>query len=132
MTPTVLGTVDHDTLEAMTDQWLQRLHAHGLTCRSPSTDPGRNTETGRTHAARPHGKDKMDGLPEAGDTGGESTGASRSDDPTCPHCACHHRHVVTTEARARLRNTLLRWTVDVLSGPGRLASYLRTGLLDTR
>jgi hypothetical protein len=30
----------------------------------------------------------------------------------------------------RLRETMLRWAIDALSGPGGLASYLRTGLID--
>jgi hypothetical protein len=30
----------------------------------------------------------------------------------------------------RLQESMLRWAIDVLSGPGGLASYLRTGLLD--
>jgi hypothetical protein len=127
MTPTVAGAVDHDALEAMTDEWL---HAHGLSCRSARTDPSRSTETGSTHTARPDGGDKGDGFGAAGDMGGGSTGTRRTDGTDCPHCTCDHGHAVTPEARARLRNILLRWAVDVLSGPGGLASYLRTGLLD--
>jgi hypothetical protein len=39
-------------------------------------------------------------------------------------------HNMSPAARHRLRETLLRWAVEVLSGPGGLASYLRTGRYD--
>ncbi|MBC6471409.1 DUF222 domain-containing protein, partial [Actinomadura alba] len=73
MTPTVIGAVDHDALEAMTNEWL---HTHGLACpgacrsacrdacrsacRDACTNPGRSTETDCTGTARPPGEDEMD------------------------------------------------------------------------
>ncbi|HEY7484586.1 MAG TPA: DUF222 domain-containing protein [Streptosporangiaceae bacterium] len=36
---------------------------------------------------------------------------------------------ISTDAYLRLRRTMLRWAIEVLSGPGGLASYLRTGVL---
>jgi hypothetical protein len=77
ITPTVVGAVDHDALEAMTDEWLR---AHGMCGR--------------------------------------------------PDCGCDLKHGLTAAAHLRLQQTMLRWSIRVLSGPGGLASYLRTGLLD--
>jgi hypothetical protein len=45
-------------------------------------------------------------------------------------CRCDLHHGLTAGTYARLQETLLRWAIRVLSGPGGLASYLRTGLLD--
>jgi hypothetical protein len=93
MTPTVVGAVDHDALEQMTDEWLR---AHSL-CGRPA----------RTSAASPTGQN------------GE------------PDCGCDRQHgLTTTTTYLRLQQTMLRWAVRVLSGPGGLASFLRTGLLD--
>lgn len=51
--------------------------------------------------------------------------AHRSDDAAGCGCNCHQP--ATPDTRLRLRQTLLRWAVEVLSGPGGLASFLRTG-----
>jgi hypothetical protein len=40
-------------------------------------------------------------------------------------CGCHRP--LNPATHRRLRETLLHWAVEVLSGPGGLASYLRTG-----
>jgi hypothetical protein len=45
-------------------------------------------------------------------------------------CGCDLEHGLTAATHLRLRETLLRWSIKVLSGPGGLASYLRTGLLE--
>jgi hypothetical protein len=49
---------------------------------------------------------------------------------TCGGCTCKPPAPMDDEARARLRRTLLAMAVDAVSGPGGLASYLRTRLLD--
>jgi hypothetical protein len=50
-----------------------------------------------------------------------------------PHDEDSGGHAVTNdineETLARLRRTMLRWAIQVLSGPDGLASYLRTGPL---
>jgi hypothetical protein len=45
-------------------------------------------------------------------------------------CGCQLRHGLTAATHLRLQETFLRWAIKVVSGPGGLASYLRTGLLD--
>jgi hypothetical protein len=45
-------------------------------------------------------------------------------------CGCGLKHGLTAATYLRLQETMLRWSIRVLSGPGGLASYLRTGLLD--
>jgi uncharacterized protein DUF222/HNH endonuclease len=42
-------------------------------------------------------------------------------------CGCQRHRASDPATRLRLRETLLHWAVEVLSGPGGLASYLRTG-----
>jgi hypothetical protein len=98
LTPVVVGSVDHDALDAMTDEWL---HAHGLADRCGCAE-------------------EASGTPDVNGTNVLDAGGSGH------HCD----HGLPPGARARLRNSLLGWAVDVLSGPGGLASYLRTGLLD--
>jgi HNH endonuclease len=44
-------------------------------------------------------------------------------------CGCGLHHGLSAATQLRLRETLLSWAIKVLSGPGGLASYLRTGLL---
>ena len=48
---------------------------------------------------------------------------------TCGGCTCQPAEPMTAEAKARLRNTLLGMAADAMSGPGGLAGYLRTRLL---
>jgi hypothetical protein len=48
---------------------------------------------------------------------------------TCGGCTCQPAGPMTSEAKARLRNTLLGMAADAMSGPGGLAGYLRTRLL---
>jgi hypothetical protein len=50
---------------------------------------------------------------------------------TCGGCTCKPRAPMDAEAKARLRRTLLAMAVDAMSGPGGLAGYLRTRLLNT-
>jgi Domain of unknown function (DUF222)/HNH endonuclease len=49
---------------------------------------------------------------------------------TCGGCTCKPPAPMDAEAKARLRRTLLAMAVDAVSGPGGLAGYLRTRLLD--
>jgi hypothetical protein len=44
-------------------------------------------------------------------------------------CGCGLHHGLSAATYLRLQETLLCWAIKVLSGPGGLASYLRTGLL---
>lgn len=54
---------------------------------------------------------------------------SRLADDSDAGCGCDLRHGLSAATHLRLRETLLSWAVKVLSGPGGLASYLRTGLM---
>src|SRR5215469_3491259 len=49
---------------------------------------------------------------------------------TCGGCTCPPPAAFDGQARARLRRALLAMAADAMSGPGGLASYLRTRLLD--
>ncbi len=49
---------------------------------------------------------------------------------TCGGCTCAPPAPMDAEATARLRGTLLAMAADAMSGPGGLASYLRTRLLE--
>jgi 5-methylcytosine-specific restriction endonuclease McrA len=119
--PTVVASVDRDALEAMTDEWL-RAHGHGDCCTGTHTADASRASVSRADASRADAS-------RAGADGGRGAGHG---DACCAGSGCGHRHHrgVTTQARDRLRDSLLRWAVQVLSGPGGLASYLRTGLLD--
>jgi hypothetical protein len=44
-------------------------------------------------------------------------------------CDCELKHGLTATTQLRLQEILLSWAIKVVSGPGGLASYLRTGLL---
>lgn len=48
---------------------------------------------------------------------------------TCGGCTCAPPAPLDTEAKARLRRTLLAMAADAMSGPGGLAAYLRSRLL---
>jgi hypothetical protein len=112
MTPTVTGAVDSDALAAMTDEWLR---AHGR-C-GPGTCPTGRGDSGDSRDVR--GSDA--GSRDPGTTGTGSAGAVR--------CGCGLSAGVTAATYLRLQRTMLRWAIRVLSGPGGLASYLRTGVL---
>jgi hypothetical protein len=49
---------------------------------------------------------------------------------TCGGCTCKPPAPMDDEAKARLRRTLLAMAIDAVSGPGGLAGYMRTRLLD--
>ncbi|HEX6471349.1 MAG TPA: DUF222 domain-containing protein [Streptosporangiaceae bacterium] len=102
LTPTVVGAVDRDALAEMTDTWL---HARGLRTRDLHT---------RTRDLHTHGRAVPEGGCLAGDDG---------EDGEC-------RPDTSADAYLRLQQTMLRWAIEALSGPGGLASYLRTQVLD--
>jgi hypothetical protein len=56
--------------------------------------------------------------------------AGRGDCTAGAGCGCDCHHPMSPETHQRLQESMLRWAVEVLSGPGGLASYLRTGILD--
>jgi uncharacterized protein DUF222 len=113
LTPTVVASVNRDALDAMTDEWLHA-HGHGDCCAGRDRDDtDGDTDKARGGGRARRGRAVGDG-PDSGEAG----------------CGHGHRHGLTAEAIARLRGSLLRWAVEVLSGPTGLASYLRTGLLD--
>jgi hypothetical protein len=45
-------------------------------------------------------------------------------------CGCGLKYGLTAATYLRLQETMLRWSIRVLSGPGGLASFLRTNTLD--
>ncbi len=101
--PIVTGRVDHDLLDHLASQLADRLASHPG--RSPAGD-----HLGRSPAGDHRAGDHLGGDHPGGDhqAGGQSEGSP---------------------SRAELRELLLAHAVALLSGPGALASVLRTGTL---
>jgi hypothetical protein len=78
-------------------------------------------------AVRQHG---ANGQGHSADNGRTSAPSHKepSHKDTCPTCG--RDHVISRDSYLRLQRSMLRWAIEVLSGPGGLASYLRTNLLD--
>ncbi|GAA2109500.1 HNH endonuclease signature motif containing protein [Actinomadura alba] len=139
LTPTVIANIDYDALNAMTDEWLNHhltQSTTGATCsacaghtaeqntRSHEPDP---PDKGHAHDCQPVSGPVRDS--DCGSTCGPGPGPDRG-------CGCdgssfeHARRPLDADSYACLQAGMLRWAVAVLSGPGGLASYLRTRLLD--
>ena len=103
ITPIVTGYLDHTALAGLAAELLAGLHDE-CTCASRPTHAGR--DSGRHGAAGPEGD--------------------------CCRCRCSNYPgtggLLPAAALAQLHEILLRHAADVLSGPGGLASFLRTKL----
>jgi len=104
ITPVVTGQLDWTILHQLTDLWLTH-HANGDT---PATADG---------ADRPRPGD----VPPAQDADRPRSGDALSNLAPAGY--------IPPGTRQRLQASLLQWSIDLLSGPGGLASYLRTGLV---
>src|SRR5215472_5870429 len=104
--PIVTGHVDWTALDHLTGIYLtsQGLRPDGLTSRGPHPDG----PTGQS--PRP--------------------GESSACECTCGRCSCPARTPLPPATLARLRQTMLHLAADVMSGPGGLASWLRTSQLN--
>ncbi|GAA2089163.1 HNH endonuclease signature motif containing protein [Actinomadura alba] len=159
ITPTVLGAVDHDALNAMTAEWLAAMGLlncdpldalkapddrdgigrDGTGRRDGTGHDGRNTQgEGIAHsdsgprADRRHGGGIADGHPGSpcGRPPDEDLGVHGDGDHGIRGVHGDGDHGTPAETLVRLRRSMLRWAIRVLSGPNGLASYLRTGLLE--
>jgi hypothetical protein len=159
VSPTVVAGINRGALAQMTITWL-RAHglrsqippghdhtdetgalttgAGGLPGRAAPSDraPGHDADACQI-PARGDGGGYLDGdgdvdgggagsgyLDGGGDGRGYLDGDGGGDGPAAAHQAG------TTAGFLRLQGTMLRWAIEVLSGPGGLASYLRTRVLD--
>ncbi|WP_187245753.1 HNH endonuclease signature motif containing protein [Actinomadura alba] len=111
ITPVVTAAIDLDALAKMTEQWLAHYlprHPAGPTSEEPWSPNG-----DRDHRCeRPPGEAAHHAAGGSGGPPGRSSGAVTD--------------VLGEEHLAELHRGMLRWAIQVLSGPGGLASYLRT------
>lgn len=153
LTPTVTGHVDGDALTAMTDYWLSvlGLHPDGKAPEDHGAQAGRS-EAGQAAGSEAAGHEaaghRAAGHEAAGHAaagskaaGSEAAGSEAASSKAAGHghqaagraaagrAAAGHetaaRAVISPEVRRHLQRRLLRWAVDVLSGPTGLASQLR-------
>src|SRR5208283_5446229 len=111
LTTIVTGQIDWQVLDQLTTVWLTT-HGHGHAGGPQEDHPDGPRED---HPDGPP-EDHPDGRPEDHPDG-------RPDDRDCGIGGC------LEATRQRLHATLLRWSLDLLSGPGGLASHLRGTLL---
>jgi hypothetical protein len=131
--PVVTGCVDEAALDRLTDLYLaahglQAPHPADLGCGAGLTRAGPTGLNPPTHGPQaPHPADPAcgAGLTRAGPTGLNPP----THGPQAPHPADPARTPPSPRTVARLRQTMLRLAADVLSGPGGLASVLRTNCL---
>ncbi|MBC6463011.1 HNH endonuclease signature motif containing protein [Actinomadura sp. HBU206391] len=111
ITPVVTAAIDLDALAKMTELWL----AHHLP-RHPAGPASEELRTASGHLDRY-------GEHPTGDAAHHATGGSGGSHERPPGTVTD---VLGEEDLARLHRAMLRWAVQVLSGPGGLASYVRT------
>ncbi|HEX6467910.1 MAG TPA: DUF222 domain-containing protein, partial [Streptosporangiaceae bacterium] len=150
LTPTVVAAVDRDALAAMTTTWLRahnlrsptrpghdrpghdRPAGSGTPAQAPHGLPGRATPTGRvpdpdTDTCQASGRSDGSGHASGHDCdNGQDSGHLNSDDGG----GAAEPGAGAAAGFVRLQETMLRWAIEALSGPGGLASYLRTQVLD--
>ncbi|WP_344398295.1 HNH endonuclease signature motif containing protein, partial [Actinomadura alba] len=131
ITPTVTATVDLQALAEMTEEWLAFHFPKRATGR---TGEGTRTD-GSADGLRTDGSAdglRTDGSADGLRTDGSGDGADRCCDRAPAEDAANHplADLSSADGFARLQRSMLRWAIRVLSGPGGLASYLRTGLLE--
>ena len=119
LAPIVTGRVDHDLLDRLADR---------LAGTWAEYDPDRASCTGSSlpGCAGPHGRGD---LSEAGP--GQDTPGADADTPGAEDDGeAEERRLARQElSKAAAREIILRQAVELLSGPGGLASWLRTGTL---
>ena len=156
LTPMVTGQIDWAILDQLTTVWLTTHgHGHGHTASPPDDHPDgpRDDHTdGRPedHPADPQDDqadgprdDQADGRPEGREVNqspartpghgpvpfpGTGHGPGPGEIPAAAEHDCGIAGCLEA-TRRRLQATILRWSLDVLSGPGGLASQLRGTLL---
>ena len=154
LTTIVTGQIDWQVLDQLTTLWLT-LHAHDDSPQDSDPDgagetpgdgqapggsqtPGDGQAPADTDSQAPgtsqppgdghdHGQAAGDGQAPS-DVDGRAPGTSQA--PGSGPGAATGRGPLPPETRARLQATILQACIDVVSGPGGLASYLRGALLD--
>ena len=127
LTPVVTGQLDRQALHHLTGLWLT-LHTHDHTpaCRDgQDPDDGRQATGDRQDPDDRHADGHAPGprsghVPPPG-TGHPASPAAAGRDCGIPGCL--------EATRQRLQATITRWSLDLVSGPGGLASCLRGTLL---
>ncbi len=131
--PVVTGQIDPGAVDELVILCLQ-LAGHGSRCAAtPGADQpgpasqadGQDPDDGADHLQDPHG-----GPDQPENAGG---GADQVTDPADgADSRCAGPRPPTPQALEMLRQAIIRKAVDLVSGPGGLASFLRTGLLGAR
>jgi hypothetical protein len=118
--PVVTGQIDPAALEDLVDLCLQ-FAGHGSHCAAASNPDRSGQASDRPGAASP-----ADGPDPAGEPG-QGEDRCEGDDPRPPG-----PRPPTAQAAEMLRHAIIGKAVDLVSGPGGLASFLRTRLLGAR
>ena len=140
LTTVVTGQIDRQALDQLTSLWLT-LHTPGGSpapahshhgSQAPDDRPGNSHIPGdsQTRGGTSGGGPAPGGSPSGSRT---PAGGQASDDSQAPggsHGGATPQGPLPAETRARLQATLLQACIDVVSGPGGLASYLRGALLN--
>jgi hypothetical protein len=121
--PVVTGQVDPAALDRLVGSCLQ-FAGHGPHCAADrpgqAGDRPGHAPDGREAAGQPDD-------PDSADRPGQPEDPPGSGDPCAPG-----PRPPTAQAQEMLRHAIIRTAVDLVSGPGGLASFLRTGLLGAR
>ena len=119
LAPIVTGRVDHDLLDRL---------AAGLARDWAAYDPARAgcDRSGLPGCAGPHGRGDPDRTPDAAGGADQDRAEPRAAPPGGPAPSGEQR---ADRNKAAAREIILRQAVALLSGPGGLASWLRTGRL---
>jgi hypothetical protein len=124
--PVVTGQIDPAALDDLVDLCL-RFTGHGPHCAARPAQPGQPTD--------PPAAPGQDDGPDRADTTAPPEhplgGRGPAREPGHPEDRTSPRPP-TAPAREMLAQAIIRHAVDLVSGPGGLASFLRTGLLGTR
>ena len=121
--PVVTGGIDPAALDELVDLCLQYA-GHGSRC-----GPGHGApRSGPARAGQVEDPDPADltGLPR------DRSGSGQPEDPPGGHACPTGPRPPTAEALEMLRHAIIGKAVDLVSGPGGLASFLRTRLLGAR
>ncbi|MBC6463885.1 hypothetical protein, partial [Actinomadura sp. HBU206391] len=145
ITPVVTAGIDFSALTAMTEEWLAHHFPERAACPTCGTDQPNVTgnDFGPDHP--PDHTTGHDGSHTADHTATHALGhnAGHTTSHTASQDGSHNgSHAgddagdeaggedLRAESHRRLERVMLEWAVQVLSGPGGLASYLRTRVLD--
>jgi hypothetical protein len=126
--PVVTGQVDPAALDRLVGLCLQ-FAGHGPHCGAGQPGPA-GDQPGEP--AEPPGAPAEPGGPDLGATAGQPGGSGQPGDlPSDGACPPGPRPP-TPQAQEMLRQAIIRTAIDLVSGPGGLASFLRTRLLGAR